>query len=77
MAEKEKKSAAELEALTLYEIRRYRECDHIMGVAITRPPQTAPHHPNWDAAFTISGNEIPPPIAFEIATRLKSQFDLA
>ena len=77
MAAKEKKSRAELEALVLEEVRQHPECDHIIGIAIAQPPQTAPHHPNWDVAFTISGNQIPPPIAFEIAAKLKSQFDLA
>jgi hypothetical protein len=77
MSLKQKKSAGELEELILEAVRQHQECNHIVGVAIIRPFQMASHHPNWDAAFTIACNEITPQVAFEIATKLKSKFDLA
>jgi hypothetical protein len=76
MATKQKKTEAELVDLIMTEIRKRPECNHIMSVAITRPPQQASHHPNWDAAFTINGNEIPPERAFMIVRELRAQFDL-
>ena len=76
MAPKEKKTESQLADLVIAAIRQHPECDHIVSVAIIRPVQQAPHHPNWDAAWTISGNMTPPGVAFEIARQLQAQFDL-
>ena len=72
MAGKQKKSQSELIALLMQELRKHPECDHVISVAIIRPVQQ-----NWDAAWTVSGNEVVCSRAFEIARALQEQFDLA
>lgn len=77
MVTKEKKTADELAALIMGEIRKYPECNHILNVTITRPVQRAPHQPNWDVAFVVHGNVIAPEFAYRIAREVQSHFDLA
>jgi hypothetical protein len=77
MTVKEKKTSVELAVLLMSELRKHPECDHVIDVAITRPLQEATHHPNWDAAWTVNGNEIVCRRAFQIARKLQGQFDLA
>jgi hypothetical protein len=72
MNTKETRTVSELQLLLMEEIRRYPECNHITGVAITRPVNR-----NWDAAWVCSGPRSARPIAYEIARRLQGQFDLA
>jgi hypothetical protein len=48
-----------------------------MNVGITRPLQSAAHHPNWDAAFTMDGQRIAPEKAFTLITELQTKYDLA
>jgi hypothetical protein len=57
MATKEKKSAAELKALIMREVKQHPEWHDIVDVAITQPARP-PHQPNWDAAFTMSGRDL-------------------
>ena len=77
MPAKEKKTHAELIALLMAELRKHAECDHIVRVAITQPVRSAPHHPNWDVAWTVGGNQILCPAALRIASELQAKFDLA
>jgi hypothetical protein len=58
---KEKKSAAELKALIMREVKQHPEWNDIVDVAITSTgPAQQPHQPNWDAAFTMSGPRVAP-----------------
>ena len=72
---KQKMSQAELEALLMEQLRKHPECDHVLAVTITRPVQQSPGDPNWDAAWSVDGNRIACPRAFEIARQLRGQFD--
>jgi len=76
MTTKQKKTKAELTFLVMLEIRRHLEYDHILNVAITRPPQRASHHPNWGFAWIVDGKAIAPEGAAKIAPGLQAQFDL-
>ena len=77
MVIKEKKTASELAALIMREIRDLPECDHIARVVITRSPRQTLHQPNWRFAWTVNGNWSVPEAAFKVAGRLEAQTDLA
>jgi hypothetical protein len=77
MGIKEKKSEAELARLIMGEVRKYPECNRVNSVGIIRPVQQASHHPNWNAAFTVDGNEEVPERASRVARELQAKFDLA
>jgi hypothetical protein len=68
---KAKKTATELAVLIMREIRVHPEWDDIIGVEITRPAQQ-----NWDVAFTVHRNAVPPEAVYTIVRQLQAQFDL-
>jgi hypothetical protein len=74
---KEKKSASELEAKIMQEVRKHPDWSHVQGVAITRSIQEAPHRASWDAAFVTDGPAIAPAEAFQFARELAAKYDLA
>ena len=74
---KERKSRQELENIVMQEVRKIPDTDDIMGVTVTPRMQTALHHPNWDPAFTMDGNRIPPEPVLRMARELATKFDLA
>jgi hypothetical protein len=76
MVTREKKSAVELKALIMREVKRHPEWHDIQDVAITRR-QRLSHQPNWDAAFTMTGPRATPEGAFRFAKELGAKFDLA
>src|SRR5712671_4771028 len=73
----EAKTAAELVALVVREIREHPEYDHIAGVSVMpRIPQ--PSHPaNWRVELSVSGSWHIPEGAYKIVERLQAQFNLA
>ena len=73
---KEKKSAAELKALIMRELKQHPEWHDIEDVAITFPARP-PDRPNWGAALTMSGPRSAPEGAFRFARELGAKFDLA
>lgn len=74
---KENKSACELQALIMQEVRKHPEWSHVVDVAITQSVQTGPHHANWSVGFTCEGPRMAPGEAFQLARELASKFDLA
>jgi hypothetical protein len=73
---KEKRSAAELKALIMRELRKHPEWHDIEDVAITSPARPR-EQPNWGAAFRMSGPRSAPEGAFRFARELGAKFDLA
>jgi hypothetical protein len=71
------KTQDDLIALLMGELRKHPECDSVVRVVITLPVPSAPHYPNWDVAWTVSGNQILCPAALRIASELQAKFDLA
>jgi hypothetical protein len=55
-------AAAQLADLLMQEVRKRPEC-LVSRVTFTRPPQMAPHRPNWAPAFTCFGARSPPTVA--------------
>jgi hypothetical protein len=76
MANKAPKTEAELSEVIMSEVRKHPECANIERVAIFRPLQPAPHHPNWSFAWVRKG-AVTAPLAGIIARRLQGEFDLA
>ena len=76
MTAKIQKTEAELSALLMQEIRKHPAFQNIQGVAITRPIQESPHHPNWGFAWVIDGASVAPLAADQIGRNLQNQFDL-
>jgi len=76
MTTREKKSAPELKALIMREVKQHPEWRDIQDVAIT-PSGRPPYQPNWDAAFTMTGPRTTPEGAFRFVRELGTKFDLA
>jgi hypothetical protein len=72
---KEKKSAAELKALIMRELRQHPEWHDIEDVEITSAARPR-EQPNWDPAFTMIGPRSAPEGAFRFARELGAKFDL-
>jgi len=72
MAEKDKKSEAELVTLIMQEVRQHPDWDDILDVAIIRPSNM-----NWDIAFTMNGPLMAPEGAWAIARSLRAKYDVA
>lgn len=72
MTIKEKKTKEELAGMLMAGIRAHPECSEILSVAIFSPAGR-----NWDAAWTVEGNELACRRAFALVLELQSQFDLA
>jgi hypothetical protein len=77
MPPKPKRGERELKALIVQEVRKLPECRNIKDVVITRAPQIAAHHPNWDFGWVIDGPGVAPLSADEIAQRVRNEFDVA
>jgi hypothetical protein len=73
---KERKTAIELAAMVMNELRDRAEYSRILHVAIVRRFEPRLHNPNWDATFTVAGGLIPPESAVRVARELQSRFDL-
>jgi len=76
-AMKEKKSADDLTAMIMQEVRKHPDWSHVLGVTVTPIAQAAPHHANWSVAFVADGPRIAPSEAFQFARKLGGKFDLA
>jgi hypothetical protein len=76
MVGKKKITEAELKAMIMRKIRERPEFRNIRDVAIIRPPQQAPYHPNWDFAWIVDGAAPRPASADEIVRKLQNQLDL-
>jgi hypothetical protein len=73
---KQSRSEAQLSEVIMKEVRKHPECANIERVAIFRPLQLAPHHPNWSFAWIRRGKGTAP-LAGKIARQLQNEFDLA
>ncbi len=76
MSKKQQKTRKELAEMIMQRIREHPEWSDVVSVAITQTVQNAPHHPNWDGAFTHHGQAITPEGAFRIITEFQNQYDL-
>jgi hypothetical protein len=73
---KEKKTATELKTLIMSEIRQHPEFNNITNVVIIKPPQRSVDDPNWDFQWSMSGPQIAPQQASEIAEQFRRKYDL-
>ena len=76
MTPREKKTADELSALVMLEIRKHLEWNHITSAAISRPVQRTTNAPNWDVMFGRTGRELTPNEAFEVVRGLQAKYEL-
>jgi hypothetical protein len=74
---KPQRTSRELQEAIMHQVRRHPEWSDILSITITKRTQAAPHHPNWDAAFTMRGPRVAPEGAFRLVTNLQNEFDLA
>ncbi len=74
---KETKSASELQAMIMQEVRKHPDWSHIEDVAITQKDRTVSHHANWSVGFVCDGPRTAPEAAFQFARELSAKFDLA
>jgi hypothetical protein len=75
MNAREKKTAAELEALIMQELRKHPDLSDVQSVLIGENPQPGP--PNWRPEFVMVGPRNRPKKALDIATELGRKFDRA
>jgi hypothetical protein len=72
---KQKISRRDLETLLMEEVRKNPECQSVHGVAITRPVQESPNHPNWGHAWSM--NTLPiSAAALQIGNDFQSRYDV-
>ena len=77
MANKEKKTAPELEELMMVEIKKRPELDNILSAGITPSGMPKPGGPTWDCNYIADGAApARVSIADEIKRKLQDQFDL-
>lgn len=76
MQKREPRTEAQLSDAIMSEIRKHPECANIERVAIFRPFQLAPQHPNWTFAWIRTG-QTTAPVASRIAQEFQVEFDLA
>ena len=74
---REKKTAKELEAMIMTEVRKHADWSDVKDVAAIPTDKSSEHHPNRQAAFTMNGSPIRPQEAAQFATELSHKFDLA
>jgi hypothetical protein len=72
---KPKKSASELQAMIMQEVRKHPDLSDVQDVLIAENPE--PHPPNWRPEFVMAGSRSRPPKALQIATELGWKFDRA
>jgi len=74
--DEEAKSADELEAMIMQELRKHPDWGHVLSVSVEPSGQQAPH-PNWRAAFVADGERSTPGAAIQFAEILGAKYDLA
>lgn len=72
---KEKKTASELEAIIMREVRKHPDWSHVLSVSIEPSHQAAPH-PNWRASFVADGGRSAS-AAIQFTDALGAKYDLA
>jgi len=70
------KTADELNEMIRKEIRKHPECNRIEGVRVLRKV-TCIRSPNWEPMWIGKDARTPPAIAWDIARKIQSQFDLS
>jgi hypothetical protein len=76
MLKRQPRTEDQLSDVIMTEVRKHPECCNIERVAIFRPLQPTPRHPNWSFAWIRTGAATAP-LAGIIARRLQEKFDLA
>ena len=69
------KSADELSAMIMAEVRKHPDWSHVQDVVILPTVRAAPHQSNWKPAFTVEGPRIRPEEADFLAMALSQQYD--
>jgi hypothetical protein len=70
------KTKNELEAIVMDRIRKNIDWIAIKDAVVTPLQRTAPHQPNWDAAFIVDGAALRPADAQHLITSLQNEYDL-
>jgi len=77
VANKEKKTASELENLVMIEIRKHSELRGIQDVGVALPRIPILYGPTWECFYVADGAQSTSlEIADEIVRKLQNQFDL-
>jgi hypothetical protein len=78
MTVKPKKTAQELQAMIMEQIRKQPELRSIMDVGVTPAVQSAAHHPSWQFGWWLRDGPAAASLkADEIARKFQYEFDLA
>jgi hypothetical protein len=70
------KTSDELESIILHEVRRHPDWTMIQNVVVTPTMRSAPHNPNWDAAFIVDGAALRPADAQHLVTAMQNEYEL-
>jgi hypothetical protein len=73
---KQNKTASELQAMIMQELRKRQNWSYIHSVAIAPRVQNASHHANWDAQFVMEDNRLVPGEVFHLITHLQNEYHL-
>ena len=70
------KTKVELEKIVMDHVRKNVDWNIIKNAVVTPLQRTAPHLPNWDAAFIVDGAALRPSDAQHLITVLQNEYDL-
>ena len=73
---KELKTNTELESMIMDRVRKNADWWHVKGIIVTPLQRSAPHLPNWDAAFVVDGPDLRPSEIHYLVAALQNQYDL-
>ena len=73
---KQVKSGAELELMLMDRVRKNADWWHVKGIIVTPLQRSAPHLPNWDAAFVVDGPDLRSSEIHYLVAALQNQYDL-
>jgi hypothetical protein len=73
---KELKTNTELESFIMDRVRKNADWRHVKAAIVTPLQRTAPHLPNWDAAFVVDGADLRPAEIHYLVSAFQNQYDL-
>jgi hypothetical protein len=73
---KQIKTNAELESMIMNRVRKNADWWHVKGIIVTPLQRSAPHLPNWDAAFVVDGPDLRQSEIHYLVAALQNQYDL-
>jgi hypothetical protein len=73
---KKLKTNTELESMIMERVRKNADWWHVKGAIVSQLQRSAPHLPNWDAAFVVDGAALRPEQIHYLINTFQTQYDI-